>query len=291
MKSIKHKLGERNTVVMRALIQEVGVIGFGVYWYLIEELNEKEVLKINDIFFNIYSVVFKINESELKLIISEMLKYKILVMDGERLSTIDLIGIKEVRSKAGRKAMENRWKKPKELKKEVIVKAEESKNKGDKLEEMIKQAIAKNPIKDQLKEVEKKTVKRKVTQTVLETSVSSEDFEKLENMGVKNPLKEYEFLPMFNEIKLKYKPNSKGNQALSATDKKNLKRLVSTGYTKEDFTKAIHGQMCSKWVIENDMQVPTHILRNENFVRYLEKSTYNKEEVFKANLIDEPIYK
>lgn len=295
MKSVKHILGERNTVGMRALIQEVGIKGFGVYWYFVEEMNEKVNLEINDGFYNLYAVVFKIEPEEVKNIISVMLKYNILIMDGKKLITSDLLKIRKIRSEAGVKSMEKRWK---DQEKKEIIKVVSEEKKGDKLEEMIKQAIAKAPPKEAPKEKpielpEKKPTRRKATvkQDPSEIKVSSEDFDKLEGMDIKTPLKEWEFLPMFNEIKLQYKPNSKGNQALSPTDKTNLKRLVSTGYSKEDFTKAIHGQMCSKWVVDNDMQVPTHILRNENFVRYLEKSTYKIEKVFKANLTDEPVYK
>ncbi len=320
MKSIKHIIGDRNTVIMRALIQEVGIKGFGVYWYFSEELHEKTVLEVNDGFCEIYAVVFQLKPEELKIIISVLLKYKLLIMDGEKLNLPAIIEIKKTRSEAGSKGMEKRWGSKKEsivcdnldskeeADKDVLLKyhtdnlmeikpTEHHIKEVDKLEELIKKAIAKTPTKttyteqaEEIKKAKAKPTKRAtLKQNPSEIKVSTEDFDKLETMGITNPLKDWEFLPLFNEIKLQYKPNSKGNQALSTTDKKNLKSLILTGYTKQDFEKAIHGQMLSKWVVENDMQVPTHILRNDNFVRYLEKSTYKKE--FTENLTDQPIYK
>lgn len=293
MKSIKHITGERNTVGMRALIQEVGIKGFGVYWYFVEELHEKTVLELNDGFYDLYAVVFQLKPEEVKKIVSAMLKFKVMLLNGETLTTEQRFNISKKRSEAGIKSTTERWK---DHVKEEKPKVEEPK--GDKLEQMIKDIVAKTPPKEQKEDPilveKKKPTRRKATpkQDPSEIKVSPEDFDALEAMEVKQPpLKEWEFLPMFNEIKLQYKPNAKGNQTLSPTDKTNLKRLITSGYSKEDFTKAIHGQMCSKWVIDNDMQVPTHILRNENFVRYLEKSTYKIEKPFTANLTDEPVYK
>lgn len=321
MKSIKHIIGERNTVLMRALIQEVGIKGFGVYWYFVEELHEKSNLEVNEVFYDLYTVIFQLKAEELKKIISVLLKHKIFVLDGDKLNLAAILSIQKVRSEAGSKAMEKRWHGggvikneglPKKIVKvdkvwddyvekmpietiKVIEPSEHHIKTVDKLEEIIKKAIAKKPIQnvktEEIKKVKESTRKKTVVnQDPSEIKVSPQDFENLETMQIKQVLKDWEFLLMFNEIKLQYKPNSKGNQALSLTDKKNLKSLISAGYTKQDFEKAIHGQMLSKWVVENDMQVPSHILRNDNFVRYLEKSTY-KNDGFKEQLTDEPVYK
>jgi len=182
MKSIKHIIGERNSVLMRALIQEVGIKGFGVYWYFVEELYEKSILEVNDGFYDLYAVIFQLKSEELKKIISVLLKYKIFVLDGDKLNLPAILSIQKVRSEAGSKAMEKRWKgerkpiesvdkfwnnyiekMPTEIT-EVVEPSEHHIKEVDKLEEIIKKAIAKKPTQniktEEIKKVKEKPTKR-----------------------------------------------------------------------------------------------------------------------------------
>ncbi|CAF3742092.1 unnamed protein product, partial [Rotaria socialis] len=137
----------------------------------------------------------------------------------------------------------------------------------------------------------KPTRKKKPIEQDLGIVVSGTDFAELEKMSIKKPFKEVDFLPLFNRLKKELKPNSKGHIALTPTDKTNLKRLINVGYTEEDFIKVINTAFKNDWVKTNSMDIPTHVLRNENFERYLNKSQKDEAQEFKVNPTDKPIYK
>ena len=97
MKSIKHNYGERNTPKIRALLHEVGVIGFGIYWYILEEIYEGNILELNEEFYKIYSSVLKISENELKNSIDAILRLNIFILDNNTITTKERQEIKEKR--------------------------------------------------------------------------------------------------------------------------------------------------------------------------------------------------
>ena len=311
MKSIKHNTGERNTPKNRALLQEVGIIGFGIYWYILEEITEGNVLELNDEFFNIYSSVFKVSEKELKNSIDTLLRLNIFILEKNMFTTKERQEIKQKRAEYGRKGMQERWgekikikkpdsfieQKPNRLETENF----ETEPTGDKLAELIKKAVSSRPVMPEVKKVIeevkqdlqkiKPTRKKKPIAQDLGIIVSSTDFAELEKMSIKKPFKEVDFLPLFNRLKKELKPNSKGHIALTPTDKTNLKRLINVGYTEEDFIKVINTAFKNDWVKTNSMDIPTHVLRNENFERYLNKSQKDEAQEFKVNPTDKPIYK
>jgi hypothetical protein len=89
-----------------------------------------------------------------------------------------------------------------------------------------------------------------------------------DNTTVNNTTSEREtfFLNLFNEEKSK--TGRKSNvRVLSRTDKANLKQLAE--YTLGDFKKAIRKMLESDWAKRTGNQTPTHILRVDNFNRYL----------------------
>jgi len=90
--------------------------------------------------------------------------------------------------------------------------------------------------------------------------------------------KETKFLELFNTLK-KQKTNKESNiRVLSKTDKSNLAQL--SAYTVRDFKIAINNMLDAEWPRINSNQTPTHILRVDNFNKYLEQqiSNNNSEE-------------
>lgn len=78
---------------------------------------------------------------------------------------------------------------------------------------------------------------------------------------------ENNFLNLFNKLK-KERGGRSAIKTLSKTDKNNLKQLRKN-YEREDFIVAINNMLDSKWPAENNQQVPSHILRVDNFNKYL----------------------
>lgn len=94
--------------------------------------------------------------------------------------------------------------------------------------------------------------------------------------------REKDFLSLFNQLKKEHTGNSRECKVLSKTDKNNLKQLE--GYTLKDFKTSIKEMLKNEWAKSTGNQTPTHILRVENFNRYLSaaeqriKQEGNKEE-------------
>ena len=78
--------------------------------------------------------------------------------------------------------------------------------------------------------------------------------------------REFFFLELFNDLKSK-KGRRSNVKVLSRTDKSNLQQLSE--YTKGDYKKAINKMLESDWAKRTGNQTPSHILRVENFNRYL----------------------
>jgi len=78
--------------------------------------------------------------------------------------------------------------------------------------------------------------------------------------------KEEKFLSLFNELKSN-KYGKSNFKVLSKTDKNNLKQL--SNYTLKDFKTVISVMLGSEWAKNTGNQTPTHVLRVENFNRYL----------------------
>jgi hypothetical protein len=86
------------------------------------------------------------------------------------------------------------------------------------------------------------------------------------NTSISNTERETKFLSHFNERK-KLKFGKSNFKVLSKTDKNNLKQLL--GYSFKDFKTAIDVMLENEWAKSTNNQTPTHILRVENFNRYL----------------------
>jgi len=78
--------------------------------------------------------------------------------------------------------------------------------------------------------------------------------------------RELKFLSLFNELKSN-KYGKSNFKVLSKTDKNNLKQL--SNYTLKDFKTVISVMLGSEWAKNTGNQTPTHVLRVENFNRYL----------------------
>lgn len=88
------------------------------------------------------------------------------------------------------------------------------------------------------------------------------------------------FLKIFNSEKAKIRGTG-GHRSLSDKTRKNFKKLIKRKFNAEDFTKAIKGMYSGEsWAIKTANDTPTHLLREENFERYLnayEHGTTKKE--------------
>lgn len=90
------------------------------------------------------------------------------------------------------------------------------------------------------------------------------------------------FLNWFNQ-KIKQHKNILGKfSSLTKTDLNNLKKLKDAEFTPDDFDHAFNMMYLSDWVKENNMCIPSHFLRNDNFQKYLntESATRVKEPEF-----------
>lgn len=81
--------------------------------------------------------------------------------------------------------------------------------------------------------------------------------------------RETKFLIWFNGH-IKTKTGKIGKfRTLSETDKKNLKKLRNAHSESDDWDKAFNGMWNSKWCQETGNVTPTHLLRVDNFNKYL----------------------
>ncbi len=79
--------------------------------------------------------------------------------------------------------------------------------------------------------------------------------------------KESKFLSLFNNLKEKKTGKGSRFKTLSPADQKNFKKLQ--GHTVGDFTTVINTMLEADWPKQTNNQTPSHILRVENFNRYL----------------------
>ena len=78
---------------------------------------------------------------------------------------------------------------------------------------------------------------------------------------------ENKFLSLFNKLK-KERGMRSNVKTLSKTDKNNLKALRKN-HDAKDFILAINNMFQSKWAQDNNMLLPSHLLRIDNFNKYL----------------------
>lgn len=83
---------------------------------------------------------------------------------------------------------------------------------------------------------------------------------------INNKERETKFLDLFNKTKTDFGLKS-SVKVLSKTDKSNLSQL--TGYKVTDFIIAIQQMLKNDWCKTTGNQTPSHVLRIENFNRYL----------------------
>ena len=267
-----HGYGERNSIKLKALTQETGIKGYGVYWFLIEYLHEEEnVLELKEVNLKGLALQFKITLEELNSIIESLTRYELFVLKGNILFSEE-VGVKvkrtreiaKKRSVAGKKSVKVR--KENKNQEEVLI---NPKNEEETVTIILEEPKAPKPIKPKAEKVKK------------------EEPKKVE----KSNFKEWEFLTLFNELKLQRKPKAKGHTVLTRTDKSNFLKLIECGYGKEEFTLVINTAFENKWVKENDMDIPEHVLRHNNFERYLNQSQSKKSKEFIQNQTEEIVYK
>lgn len=84
---------------------------------------------------------------------------------------------------------------------------------------------------------------------------------------------QYEWLlDVFNESKTKQRGRKSTHKALTQIAKNNFKKLWKLGYREDDFKAAINTMLKADWPKKSGNDTPEHVLRNENFIRYLNKS-------------------
>lgn len=275
MKAFKHNNSERNSPQLKALINDAGIVSYGIYWYFLEELNEGNDIEMNNSVLKSLSLIFKISAEELNNCIEVMIKLELFFKCKGRLINEKTLENTRKKTEAGTKGSEIRWRgkdnsiiENKEKVKNIIDKVFE--NKEQELPDL-KQWGADDLIKKTVPVIVKKAPVKKV--------ISNSNF------------KDWNFLALFNELKLIKNPKSKGHTALTATDKKNFNSLIKMGYGKEEFEKVINAAFQNKWVNDNGMDTPNHILRNDNFTRYLNQSDKEGSKNLIINESDEPEFK
>tara|TARA_R110000772_G_scaffold382_4_gene1371 strand:- start:808 stop:1494 length:687 start_codon:yes stop_codon:yes gene_type:complete len=82
---------------------------------------------------------------------------------------------------------------------------------------------------------------------------------------------ETQFLEMFNAVKSEEKGRKSATKALIGTTERNFKKMVSKGYSLEDLQKATVAMFRDKeqWAVNTGNDIPEHLLRPDNFARYL----------------------
>lgn len=271
MKAFKHNCHERNSPQLKALINDVGIVSYGVYWYFLEELHEGNGIEMNTNILNSLAFIFKISVDELNVVIDAMVKHELFFKyKGKIVNEQTLENIRK-RSEAGVKGAEAKWR----GKKDEVLKAPEEVNKIVNFV-LDKEIIALESLQP-IEEIKPNKIIRKPP--VKKESIQIKDF------------KDWQFLGVFNEVKLGYKPNSRGHTVLTKTDKQNFNALIKLGYGEDEFRKVMHIAFSNKWVQNNGMEVPDHILRNQNFTRYLSQSENKDSNNLIINESDEPTFK
>jgi len=117
----------------------------------------------------------------------------------------------------------------------------------------------------------KSTVKENVNVTVND-NVKDKDI----NIKAKAFNTQKEFLEWFNKGK-EYYTNSKGKtRTMSKTDLNNFKKLNEV-YNRQEFGHALKMLTKSKWAIDENMIIPAHFLRIDNFTKYLNQEDTNNK--------------
>lgn len=95
-----------------------------------------------------------------------------------------------------------------------------------------------------------------------------------EEIILENTLDKKAFLKLFNGARKAY--GHKSNiQTLNYTDESNLRLLQN--YSLEDFKEALHGLLQNKWAIDNNQLMPSHFLKHDNFIKYLNTELKQEE--------------
>jgi hypothetical protein len=87
----------------------------------------------------------------------------------------------------------------------------------------------------------------------------------------KHPFNQSEiwFLELFNDLKSKYRDNPRPHKSISETGRRNLQKLLDAGHLQPDFEHAITAMLGADWAKRTGNDTPDHLLREENFLRYL----------------------
>jgi len=78
-----------------------------------------------------------------------------------------------------------------------------------------------------------------------------------------------DFLELFNRLKKVHYPKSLGTSVWIKTTNTNFEKILKYGFKKADFERAINEMLVNQWVRANSAHTPEHLLREENFTRYL----------------------
>jgi len=100
---------------------------------------------------------------------------------------------------------------------------------------------------------------------------------------------EFQFLNIFNECKKRIRGKlHKPHEMLTLLDQKNLKKILDAKNTWDDIKYAIEAMLCSDWPKSKGMDNPSHLLRNENFLKYkhIENLNQVKDNGSEPNRID-----
>lgn len=87
----------------------------------------------------------------------------------------------------------------------------------------------------------------------------------------KSPFNESEiwFLDLFNSLKAQFRDNPRPHKSISDTGRRNLQKLLDTGHLQPDFEHAITAMLGADWPKRTGNDTPDHVLREENFLKYL----------------------
>ena len=88
---------------------------------------------------------------------------------------------------------------------------------------------------------------------------------------------EFQFLKIFNECKERIRGSLKRpHEMLTLVDQKNLKKILDGKNSWQDIQYAIEAMLCSDYPKEKGLDNPQHLLRNENFLKYLHIENLNQ---------------
>ena len=137
-----------------------------------------------------------------------------------------------------------------------------------------KQATSKRQASD------KQTTSSASSKRPLTKNDKKEDNERVNNDNI--------FLKIFNEEKKKVSPKSNGHKALTPGASKSLKSILKN-YSMDEVKIATVNMLQSEWPRKTGNQTPTHLLRPDNFERYLNKQTSIMDQTPK--ITDQPEWK